>query len=134
MNTVFFDQQDKLNPLNGSSISAPDQVIELLKSLMYRPPFFCKLLGANGYHLLLGIGDQYGCAQYSSNNGMPPYMMAISDAEKSNDGDEYVEFLTGDTPTPISKRYCLTPEETRIIASHFVLTGQRYNGLKWEEI
>lgn len=58
--------------------------------------------------------------------------MAITDIEEC--AEDYVEFLTGDTPTPISKRYCLTAEATQKVASHFLTTGQRYSGLAWEEI
>src|SRR5690242_20342641 len=108
MTVTFFDRQDKLNPLNGTMIQDPGEVAQLLKSLQHRTPFLCELIGDNGYNLLLGIGATCGCSQYSRGDGNPPYLMAIGDDQAAS--EEYVEFLTADTPTPIARRYCITSQ------------------------
>jgi hypothetical protein len=132
MTITFFDQQDKQNTLNGLVISDPEKIVVLLDSLKHRPPFLCELVGDNGCSLLVGVGTQYGCSQYSFSDGRVPYLMAVSTEQPS--GNDYLEFLSADTPTPIAKRYCLPLETTQKIARYFVMSGGRYPEVEWEEI
>ncbi len=132
MNVTFFDRQDKLNALNGTRMGDPNAVAEVLKSLQHRTPFLCEFIGDNGYNLLLGVGRQCCCSQYSRGDGSPPYLMAIGNEQAGS--EEYVEFLTADTPTPIARRFCITSDAIEKIAKHFVMTGQQCPGVTWEEI
>jgi hypothetical protein len=132
MIVTFMDLQDSANPLNGVQILAPDKLIGALMMPVDRDPYFCNLQGSNDYKLLVGVGDTYGCVQFSSADGRPPYLVALADDNALD--DEYVEFLAGDTPTPIAKRYCLAPEAMRAIAVHFLISGQRLPEANWEEI
>jgi hypothetical protein len=132
MIAAFFDRQESANPLNGCKVYEPDRIAQILRSLQNRTPFLCELVGDAGFNLLLGVGGQFGCAQYSSRDGSPPYFMAV--AEQPAATDEYIEFLAGDTPTPIARHYCLTFGSIQSIATHFVITGQRHPGFFWEQI
>jgi hypothetical protein len=58
--------------------------------------------------------------------------MAVAEEEEYVNED--VEFLVGDTKTPIPCRYCVPFERIKIIAGYFVETGQRFPGVEWEEI
>ena len=129
---TFFDRQEKLNPLNGTKMADPEKFAQLLESLRHRKPFFCELIGDNGYTLLLGVGEEYGCSQYTRSDGNPPYLMALGN--KENHSDQYLEFLTADTPTPIARRYWLSFETLKRIARHFLATGQNFAQVDWEEI
>jgi hypothetical protein len=47
---------------------------------------------------------------------------------------ESVEFLAGNTPTPVPSRYILPFEKIKEIAREFRNTGTRSADLTWEEI
>jgi hypothetical protein len=132
MTIRFFDRQDKHNDLNGTTFSDPANLVAVLESLKHRPAFFCELVGDNSYNLLVGVGSQCGCLQYSLSDGRPPYLMAVD--KKPAGGSDYLDFLTGDTPTPVAGRYCLPFETVEKAAGHFLLTGERYPEVNWEEI
>ncbi|MEX0701314.1 MAG: Imm1 family immunity protein [Planctomycetales bacterium] len=128
----FFDRQDTANPLNGVTVPDERTLDEALDSLRKREPSFCELMGDNGFELLIGVGHDIGCVQYSAADGSLPYLIAVA-SESAND-DGYVEFLTADTPTPIPVRYCLPLRMIRAIAAEFVITGERSESVTWEEV
>jgi hypothetical protein len=132
MNAVFNDFQEPCSPLDGATVRNREELFELLDSLRNRAPFVGELVGDNGYKLLLGIGPEVGSVQHSPSDGDVPYLMAV--AVDDHCKDEYVEFLCGDTPSPISKRYCLPFESVKEIAAHFLETGERSPAVRWEEI
>lgn len=132
MNVSFFDRQDPTNPCHGALVHGGEWLLHRLSELQRRPPSFCELEADNGFNLLLGIGKERGCAQYSAADGSPPYLMAI--VEVADGDEEYMEFLTANTDTPIRQRYCLRIEQIKEIALAFLATGQRYEGVTWEEI
>jgi hypothetical protein len=132
MSTRFFDRQDMGNPINGAGINDALELRRALGDVRARPPFFAELLGDNGFKLLLGVGMPEGCVQFSAADGSPPYFMAI--APSADDRDGTVEFLLGDTPSPVPRRYCLAYEDALDIAATFVPTGQRKSDVRWEEI
>lgn len=132
MNVKFLDHQDRGNPLNEVTFGESGAIIAALESLQFRPAFLCELFGNNEQNLLLGIGGQIGCCQYSSNDGNPPYLMAVDDLQAER-GD-FTEFLTADTPTPIAQRYCISFGNLLKIVEYFVLTGERWPGITWEEV
>ena len=128
----FFDRQEGANPLNGARMSDGAKVLDVLEELRNRDPFFCELIGENGYNLLIGLGGTIGCAQYSSGDGSQPYLVAVENGIR--DSATYTEFLTGNTLTPVAGRYCLPFEVMRQIVVYFVETGHYNPAVPWEEI
>lgn len=132
MRATFFDREDEANPLNGKDITSGVEILKIIDGLSDRSPFFCEVHAENGYKLLVGIGQSVGCAQYNSCDGRPPYLMATSESEFNI--DDCVEFLIGNTLTPVPRHYCVSMESVRQIARYFVETGDRSADVAWEEI
>jgi hypothetical protein len=132
MTLTFFDRQDPSNHLNGAKLRNQEELLEVLDALQNRKPFFCELVGENGYTLLLGIGPVWGFAQYSPGDGSTPYLMAVNPSEQ--ECRDHVEFLTASTPTPVSKRYCVPLDTVTQAAAYFIDTGDRSPALLWEVI
>jgi hypothetical protein len=132
MTATFFDRQDERNPLNGLVITDKSQVSQVFHDLRMRDPFFCELIGQRGHKALVGIGQLKGCVQHSRIDGQPPYLMAVSpDSER---GTHDMEFLIGNTKTPISSRYCVPFELVVEIAGYFLVSGEPSTAVAWEEI
>jgi hypothetical protein len=100
-------------------------------SMEQRRPFLAELIGENGGRLLLGLGSSDGCAQFSSTDGEPPYMMAVGN-KPEEEGEQ--DFLIGNTPSPVPRRYCLPMRMVAEIAAEFLKSGERLLELEWEEI
>ncbi len=133
MKTTFQDLQNEANFRNGQVFSERAAVVSLLQDLRkLEPPFMCQFTGDNGFNLMVGVADRFGCVQHSSNDGQPPFLMAVSNAGASGRHD--MEFLVGDTPTPIDGRYRITSDELREIVGEFVATGERCTRVSWEEL
>jgi hypothetical protein len=128
----FLDLQDEANPANGTAIVDGEQLSRVLDNLRTRQPFGAKLYGENGYSLTVGIGGAVGFIQYSRTDGDSPYLVAV--ANDSIKGNEYLEFMVGNTPTPISISYILPFETVKRIASYFLETGARSATVSWEGI
>src|SRR5215510_4191747 len=105
MKSSVLDLQDPSNPANGRTIKSDAELDALLEASRERPPFLCELTGDNGYKLLVGLGGDQGCLQYSPSDGRPPYLMAVGDTF-AEDGT-FIEFLTANTPTPIPAKHCM---------------------------
>ena len=132
MNVQFFDREDTSSRANGEILADAESLSKLIESLRVREPFLCELLGENGYNLLIGIGGDIGCAQYSASNGSPPYLMATMCQQP---GDRAcAKFLAGGTLTPIQSRFCLPFDAVKRIAATFLETGFRSGECRWEEI
>jgi hypothetical protein len=129
---TFFDRQNPSNPLNSTVVITTTELLDILNSLKGRQPFFCELVGENGFNLLLGVGGDISCAQYSPSDGSTPYLMAT--LGKGGDADDYAEFLINNTLTPIPFRYCIRFETAKEIAAHFLKTGERSHLVVWEQI
>lgn len=129
----FFDRQEEANPLNGTSVRNSTELRHLLDRVRDREPFFAELIAENGFKLLLGIGASEACVQFSAADGSVPYLMAVArDAPSAAEGE--VEFLIGNTASPVPKRFSL-PYETMVeIAARFVDSGERHAGVAWEEV
>jgi hypothetical protein len=132
MKVKFFDMGDTQNPLNGSTIRDSVQLLQILRGMQGREPFFCELEGENGYRLDLGLAATFGCAQYSHSEGEPPYLMTVDHSKKKGDG--YKEFLYENTPTEVPERRCLPLGIIMEIAAFFMKTGKPYPAISWEEI
>ena len=131
MIAVFYDTREASNPLNGTRIRNKEELRQILDSLPKAEPFFCKLEGENGYELLVGVGQNNGCAQYSRSDGEPPYLVALG----TNDSDdaECLEFMIGNELTPVPQRRCLPFALAREIAAYFIETGDRSPDVSWED-
>ena len=75
MHVLYANQQDDLDPMNGTVIDGV-KLAELLDGRRKKPPFLARLSGENGFELMIGIGGNVGCAQYSRSDGELPYLMA----------------------------------------------------------
>jgi hypothetical protein len=124
--------QDHSSPLDGATVHDRKELFAQLDSVRDREPFGCELVGENGYKLTLGIGKNIGFVQHSPADGNTPYLLAVA-PEKVCD-QESVEFLVGDTPTPIPQRFCLPFEMVQQIVGYFIDTGERSPVFSWEEI
>jgi hypothetical protein len=130
MSATFRDHENPSNPWNGRRVTS-SEVGQLLRSLQTREPFLCSLEADSGT-LLVGVGRELGCIQFTPKNGGPPYLMATTGS--MDNGDEYVEFLSGGTPSPIPRRYCLPwPLVERTVAA-FLDQGFFPSDLQWEEV
>jgi len=140
--TQLFDRQDPTSPISGRIINNSAELRSALASVRERAPFFAELIGENGFKLLLGLGGDKGCAQFSSVAGSAPYWMAVAcrgdepseEKLQSPDREPQMTYLIGDTPTPVPRRYCLPFESIMNIAEAFVQTGGRTPEVSWEEI
>ncbi len=132
MRAEFFDRQDERNPLNGCTVTTSMQLGHVMSALGDRSPFFAELLGDNGYKLLVGIGPDMGCVQFSAADGSPPYLMAVSVIPSY--AEDHACFLVGNTPTPVAKRHILPVDVVWDIAEYFIETGRRKEDIRWEEL
>jgi hypothetical protein len=130
MTAIFHDQENPSNPLNGHRV-ASSEVGQLLRSLQTREPFFCSLEADSGT-LLVGVGRELGCIQFTPKDGGPPYLMATTGSME--DDDEYVEFLSGGTPSPVPRRYCLPWLLVERTVAAFLDQGVVPSDLEWEEV
>jgi immunity protein Imm1 of predicted polymorphic toxin system len=128
----FFDRQDPTNPLDGTIVEDRKGIREIVRSSSSKEPFLAELVSESGHRLMIGLGTKGGCVQYSANDD-PPYLMAVGNPEAFEE-EEYVEFLIGDTPTPISTRYLLSLPVVEEVATHFLETGKPSPARSWEEV
>lgn len=128
----FFDRQDSRNQHNGMVVQDSAYLLARLDEARGKPPFFCELVGDAGHKLLLGISDTLGCAQYSASDGSPPYLMA-ADVENT-EAEGYMEFLIGNTDTPVPLKFCLPMVRIKQIACDFIATGAQSPSATWEAI
>jgi hypothetical protein len=129
---TFQDLQRIDNPMNGTALESAAALAELFGSLDTRKPFLFELRGNDGFMLTVGFAGDHGCVQYGSSDGSPPYLLALTEAPA--DGSQFIEFLAGDTPTPIPRRFCLPIKQVEEIAIHFLVSGGRSSAVPWEEI
>lgn len=132
MTARFLDRQDSSNPRHGKVIDDCESLEAAIDALRERPASFCELEAHDGSRLLLGIGQSLGCAQFSAADGSPPYLMAVDDNAAA--ADDYMEFLIGNTDTPVQMRYCVPIDQIKEIAREFVATGKRSSRFQWEDI
>jgi len=132
MKAQFVDRQDPRNPMNGRTLSNSAELQSALVLQRDRPPFFAELIGENGFKLLLGLGRNDGCVQFSATDGSSSYLMAVASGVEDRVGEK--SFLIGGELTPVPMRYCLPFETVVDIADEFIRTGRRKADVSWEEI
>ena len=128
----FFDRQDANNPRNGLIVRDEQEIQQILDASTGRPRFFAEIIGDNGFKLLIGIGGEVGCVQYSPTDGRTPYLMALSKENSADIG--YEEFLIGGEASQVPRRFCMPRDAVAQIAKYFVRTGNRNPDVAWEEI
>lgn len=132
MITTFQDLQNEANPRNGQAINDAAMVATLLGELrVVKPPVGCQLTADNGHNLMIGIEGDFGFAQHSSNDGLPPYMMAVSRSGASTEDE--IEFVVGGTLTPIDGRYRIAFDELVQVVADFVIMGEMSARVLWQE-
>lgn len=129
---LYKNQQDKLDPLNGAIISEAAKLSEILEERKNYPPFFIRLSGDNGFQIIIGIGGNVGCVQYSRSDGELPYLMAVPSIPRLTTGD--IEFLAGNMLTPVPARNILSFDELRKVVEDFASTGKRSSSVLWEPV
>ena len=132
MNVIFEDLQQLDNSKNGMQLATEPEIASLFRSFIGRKPFLFSLCGENGFMLTIGLANDCASVQYSSSDGLPPYLMAVTD--DMGEDDNFVEFLAGSTPTPIPRRLCLPVERVVEITNAFVTNGIKSDAVQWEEI
>lgn len=132
MKVRYINQQDTSDPMNGSVVVDADKLAELLDGRRNKVPFMADIVGDGGFELLIGLGYEIGCAQFSRADGDPPYLMAVS-PHPPPVGAGYVEFLAADVPTPVAARYIISFDELKQISRHFLDTGGRSDAVSWQE-
>jgi len=135
MRWTFVDEQDDANPHNGIIINAASDLTSLYESIRDRPSFFFSLVDESGARILVGFGrHDVGCIQYTTPGNAPVHLVAVGDVSASADGPIGEEFLCGNTPTPIVKRYCLPFNDVVRFVGEIVDTRMLAKEVNWEEI
>lgn len=128
----YKNQQDDSDPMNDVAITCRRQLSDLLQARRNNAPFLARLSGESGFEIMIGIGGQVGCVQYSRSDGSRPYLMAHSPNPPLKGGD--VEFLTANTPTSVPAAEIISFEELKEIVLHFLETGERSSSVFWEAL
>jgi hypothetical protein len=124
--------QDEANPGNNQLLKGWQQVSQLLGDLRAtQQPRMCQFTISSRGSLLLGVGRDFGCVQHSPEDGMPPYLMAVS--KTSLPAPDELEFEVGGTMTPIARRYLISIDQVAEIVQRFVTSGELSDAMAWEE-
>lgn len=130
---IFFrNYEDKQDPNHGRAMSSDDDLAGFLDEARKRPPFTAEFSGAGDFELVVGIGGEFGCAQFSRMDGRPPYLMAVSPRPPMKRG--VIEFMCGGTPTPIGSSNILRFDELKEVLIHFMRTGERSSAVTWRPV
>lgn len=132
MNVTYENGQDERDPLDGCLIGSSGELGSLLEDARTKPPFFARFTCDNGFELLVGIGADVGCVQSSRSYGESSNLMAVSRNPSMKRG--YVEFLTGNTPTPVAARYIISFDELKEVILYFLQTGERSDAVVWQKL
>jgi hypothetical protein len=103
----------------------------LLETFRARTPFFFELRGDHPNKMLVGIGAEAGCIQYSTVNGEPPYWMA---RDPSTVDTRRMEFLIDETVTEVDARYRLNVAMLIEVIVTFVASNERSTVCSWESL
>jgi len=132
MTVTFQDLQDLDDSMNGARVETPAALAGLFRSLRGRKPFMFELRRGNGPMLTVGLAGDCGSVQFSPSDGKPPYEMAVGNETSEEEG--FVDFLVGNTPTPVPQRFCLPIDKVLKVAEDFLLHGSKSSTVRWDEI
>lgn len=130
MRVTFTDLQDQMYSLNGTVIKDDKRLLQIMDGLVARDPFAFELACDNGYYLMVGMGGPVGSVEYCHCEAKISCLSAMTIESKHKTG--YIDFLAGNTPTPIPARYCIPFELVKHIAAYFLNTGERSPAASWE--
>jgi len=135
MKVILHDlQEGSDNPFDGTQVVDSGKLREIFEQLQQREPFILELEGDNGYRLTIGIGGPVSCIQHSSNDGEPPYMVAVMrEAQQRSEPKDRV-FLCGGQATEIRGNQCVPFSVLQSVASCFLETGARSDHVDWIEV
>jgi hypothetical protein len=110
-----------------------DRVVDMvIKSRCSEYPTVIEIQ-ANGYLLTMAVGLPESFVQISSDSGLSPYFVAVSD-KKAADDDTFNFYFQGLHHTEIRRRYILPTLLAREITRAFVVTGTIPESIEWEEV
>lgn len=129
----LFDYSQAGSQQNVEAISIPTEqkLRQELEELRQHDRGLVDLVSPTGDCLMIGVGGEYGCVQFTQASGSPPYLLARG---FSDDYDSHIEFARGGTPTPIPLAYVLPFQRVVDIAVYFLLHGHLPDTVEWEEV
>ena len=86
---------------------------------------------ANGYLLTMAVGLAESFVQISSESGLSPYLVAVSD---KNAADTFDFYFQGLHHTEIPRRNILPSTFARELSRAFLVTGTIPESIEWEEV
>jgi hypothetical protein len=86
---------------------------------------------ANGFLLKMAVGLAESFVQISSDSGLSPYLVAVSDKNATDTFDFYFQ---GVHHTEIPRRNILPSALARELSRAFVVTGTIPESIEWEEL
>ncbi len=132
MKTTFADLQNEDNSRNGMQIDDPQHARTLLIELASTGvSSACQFTNDRGKSLIVGVSPSLGFVQYTTDDGLPPCLMAMAASASSEQRD--LEFAIGDTMTPIAGKYLVPIEVVAAAVEDFIATGQRSDRVTWAE-
>jgi hypothetical protein len=129
---TFTDLQDDDSPWNNRLLVGKLQVSQVLGDLrLAQRPTMCQFTISSRGSVLVGISRDFGCVQHSREDGLPPYLMAVSRVSLA--APDELEFAVGGTMTPIDRRYLISMEQVAEVVAHFVASGELSDAVAWQE-
>lgn len=105
-------------------------LIDFLRQFKTEEFASAELRGENGYRLVIGINGEVAFAEYSSQDGEPPYLVAVSPTAVIK-GTHI--FLVTNEGTEIDGRHCLAFPVFAEVVRRFIETGERAEIVEWED-
>lgn len=128
MKVEFHDYAVNERPVR--SFDNADELLDFLRQFRTEEFASAELLADNGFRLTIGIDGDITFVQFSSEDGYPPYSMAISPTV-------VVEgmhiFLVTNEGTEMYGRHCLAFPVFEEVVRHFVETGEKTPAIQWED-
>ena len=129
--TLYDRQHSGTLAYSGMPVESAEEVESFLRRVDGETAFIVELIASAGERLMIGAGAPVSFVQYTGKDGIPPYLCAVANPMTRNDD---VEFLIGDTPTPIPAQFCIPFEGALEIAKEFCSSGKRSEKFRWVEI
>ena len=131
MSAKFLDLQNESNPDNGTIVHDGASAKALLIRNSSREPFTCQFVYDDEFQLMVGLGPDLCCAQYSATSGNSRYLVAYLESERMQAGE--VEFLLNNSPTEILRKQCFPLKVLLEVAAYFVEKGKPSGIAQWED-
>ncbi len=132
MSAMYFDRHNKSNPNNGAVLVDGAAAKVMLLKHEATKPFFSELVFDDQTKLLVGLGPEIGCAQFTNADDEPPYLVARIESENMREG--FADFVIGNEPSEVPLRLCIPLDVLLEVVAYFVDTGRRSSIVSWEEI